>query len=116
MKPSASNLFANIPDHLPNELFTNLFIQDNIQIERIVSKGHITPMGQWYDQARDEWVILLQGEASLRFEDSPDLVTLSAGDYVLIPAHVRHRVEWTLPDFNTIWLAIHLVAQDSGPA
>ncbi|MDD5268314.1 MAG: cupin domain-containing protein [Methylococcales bacterium] len=106
--PFLNNIFAQIPEHLPEELFECIFKKDNIIIERIVSNGHISPVGQWYDQARDEWVILLQGKATLLFEKDQNLITLTPGDYLLIPAHTRHRVEWTQPDFNTVWLAIHV--------
>jgi len=107
MKPVSTNIYSDIPEQLPEELFECILKQDNIVIERIVSNGHITPSGQWYDQTGDEWVILLQGEAIVFFEQNQSLVRLSPGDYLLIPAHTRHRVEWTLPDFNTIWLAVH---------
>ena len=108
MKSFSTNIFANIPEQLTIELFECIIKKDNILVERIVSNGHVTPAGQWYDQRGDEWVILLQGQATLLFEKNQQLVKLSPGDYLLIPAHTRHRVEWTLPDFNTIWLAIHL--------
>ena len=109
MKPPFSkNIFAQIPERFPEELFECILKQDNIVIERIVSNGHISPVGQWYDQTRDEWVILLQGKATLLFEKDNNLISLTPGDYLLIPAHTRHRVEWTQPDFNTVWLAIHL--------
>jgi cupin 2 domain-containing protein len=106
--PFSNNIFAQIPEQLPEELFECIIKQDNIVIERIVSNGHISPVGQWYDQAKDEWVILLQGKATLLFEKDKNLISLAPGDYLLIPAHTRHRVEWTQPDFNTVWLAIHL--------
>jgi cupin 2 domain-containing protein len=106
--PFSNNIFAQIPEQLPEELFESIVKQDNIVIERIVSNGHISPVGQWYDQAKDEWVILLQGKATLLFEKDQILISLTPGDYLLIPAHTRHRVEWTQPDFNTVWLAIHL--------
>ena len=108
MKHFSTNIFAEIPEQLPEELFECILKQDNIVIERIVSNGHITPAGQWYNQSLDEWVMLLQGQAILLFEENQQLIRLAPGDYLLIPAHARHRVEWTLPDFNTIWLAIHL--------
>ena len=109
MKPPFSkNIFAQIPEQIPEELFECILKQDNIVIERIVSNGHISPVGQWYDQAKDEWVILLQGKATLLFEKDQILISLAPGDYLLIPAYTRHRVEWTQPDFNTVWLAIHL--------
>ncbi len=101
-----NNIFATIPEQLPEELFTSLLQHDKVQIERIVSKGHSTPFGQWYDQEQDEWVIVLQGQAVLVYERAEQ--TLKAGDYVFIPAHTKHRVEWTTPDSHTVWLAIHL--------
>ena len=115
MKPVSTNLFAEIPAQLPEELFECIFKKDNIVIERIVSHGHVTPPGQWYDQTGDEWVILLQGQATLLFENNQRLVRLTPGDHLLIPAHTRHRVEWTLPDFNTIWLAVHVYGSETHP-
>ena len=106
--PLPNNIFTDIPVQLPEEIFECILKQDNIVIERIVSNGHVTPAEQWYDQAGDEWVILLQGQATLLFERNRTLVKMNPGDYLLIPAHIRHRIEWTLPDFNTIWLAVHL--------
>ncbi|MGZ5576228.1 MAG: cupin domain-containing protein [Methylobacter sp.] len=108
MNPANPNIFKNIPNQLPEELIECIFKQDNIQIERIISQGHITPAGQWYDQDWDEWVLLLQGEAILRYENDNRSFHLIAGDYLLIPAHTKHRVEWTPPDLQTIWLAAHL--------
>jgi cupin 2 domain-containing protein len=101
------NLFSNVPEHLPDELFETLLKQGGIEIERIVSKGHATPENQWYDQSWDEWVLLLQGRATLSYQDEANPVHLKRGDYLLIPAHRRHRVEWTDPVLETIWLAIH---------
>ncbi len=78
---------------------------EHVRIERIVSRGHVTPPGEWYDQDTHEWVVLLTGSATLTFEDRSE--TLAAGDHVLIPAHRRHRVEWTDPAQPTVWLAVH---------
>ena len=108
MNPVNSNIFKNIPDQLPEELIECIFKRDNIQIERIISKGHITPAEQWYDQDGDEWVMLLEGEAIILYEKGRQTFHLNAGDYLLIPAHTRHRVEWTTPDLHTIWLVVHL--------
>ena len=108
MIPVKANIFSNIPESLPEELFESLFKCDNAHIERIVSKGHITPPGEWLDQDWDEWVIVLQGEAIILYEQDRHSSHLLAGDYLLIPAHSRHRVEWTLPDLHTVWLAVHL--------
>ena len=78
----------------------------NIQIERIISTGQTTPSGQWYNQELDEWVILLQGEAELCYADYTK-IKLKAGDYLLIPAHTKHRVEYTSIEPPCIWLAVH---------
>ena len=108
MKSTTANIFANIPDSLPDEMFQTLFKHDNVHIQRIISKGHCTPPGQWYDQEQDEWVILLQGKARILFENNQQTIALNTGDYLLIAAHTRHRVEWTDHDIESIWLAIHL--------
>lgn len=102
------NIFTDIPHQLSCELFENLLTQGPVRIERIVSIGHCTPEGQWYDQDTDEWVMVLQGQAILLFDRQTDPVHLNTGDYLFIPAHTRHRVEWTVPETSTIWLAMHL--------
>ncbi len=102
------NLFAAIPATLPDEQFDLLLQTATCRLERILSIGHATPPGEWYDQDWDEWVVLLQGQAGLRFADEATARTLRPGDYVWIPAHCRHRVEWTGPDTPTVWLALHL--------
>lgn len=100
------NLFEGLPPRLPDELVQTLLSAGNVRIERIVSHGQASPAGFWYDQNQHEWVIVLKGEARLRFEgDEP--ATMKSGDYVHIPAHTRHRVEWTTPNEPTIWLAVH---------
>ena len=101
------NLLADLPVDLPHELVETLLQHDALRIERIVSQGHSSPDGFWYDQPRHEWVLLLQGEARLRFDEDDQLVTLRPGDAINIMAHRRHRVEWTTPAEPTIWLAIH---------
>jgi cupin 2 domain-containing protein len=101
-----ANLFTEIPKHLPNELFTTLLEADNVRIERIVSHGHASPEGFWYDQDHHEWVIVLKGAAKLHFEDEAP-VEMKPGDFINISAHKRHRVDWTTPDEPTIWLAVH---------
>ena len=80
------------------------------QLERIVSRGHVTPPGHWYDQSRDEWVVLLSGSARLRFEDDAEAVAMRPGDWVRIAAHRRHRVEETDADVPSVWLALHYEA------
>lgn len=101
------NLFEDIPDPLPEELFETLLIRPGFKLEKIVSRGHATAAGQWYDQAEDEWVLLLKGAAGLRLEDRADPVVLKPGDHIRLPARCRHRVEWTAPDTDTVWLALH---------
>lgn len=110
MNPIVNNLFAQIPKKIPEELFQTLFANASIRIERIISQGHCSPLRQWYDQANDEWVILLEGQATLYFEKKSEPVALKAGDYLFIPAHTKHRVHWTHPERQSIWLAIHLLS------
>jgi cupin 2 domain-containing protein len=101
-----ANLFADIPDALPEELIQVLLSKSGFRIERIVSLGHTSPEGFWYDQETDEWVLLVKGAARLRF-DGQETIELRPGMFVNIPAHRRHRVEWTAPGEPTIWLAVH---------
>lgn len=98
------NLFADLPFQLPTELFTTLLEAGDVRIERIVSHGHSSPGGFWYDQDQHEWIVLLKGAARLRIEDKS--VELQPGDFLNIPAHQKHRVEWTTPNEQTIWLAV----------
>jgi cupin 2 domain-containing protein len=109
-----TNIFSNIPNVLAEELFTSIIRQDNVHIERIVSSGHITQPQQWYDQAWDEWVIVLEGQAVLVYEHDMSRLSMMTGDYVFIPAHTRHRVEWTAPKIHTVWLAVHLYKSNVG--
>jgi cupin 2 domain-containing protein len=101
-----NNLFEAIPAEIPAEIFQVLLKTNNFRLERIVSRGQATPPGTWYDQDTDEWVVLLKGSACLRFEHEPDRV-LRPGDHLLIPAHRRHRVEWTDSTQPTVWLTLH---------
>jgi cupin 2 domain-containing protein len=101
------NLFDGIPVEIPAEIFEVLLDAKNFRLERIVSRGQATPPGEWYNQRSHEWVVLLTGSAGLRFEAEPDLRVLRPGDFLLIPAHCRHRVEWTDPAQATVWLALH---------
>ncbi len=102
-----NNLFANVPSGMPEELIEVLLASREVRIERIVSHGHAQNESFWYDQPWHEWVVVLQGMARLRFEDECPLREMHAGDFINIPAHRRHRVEWTTPDQPTVWLAIH---------
>jgi len=100
------SLLNNIPPDLAEEIFETLCQTDSVKIERIVSKGHASPPGFWYDQEKDEFVLVVRGSAGLRFEGQKEVVELRAGDWINIKAHVRHRVEWTDPAGETIWLAV----------
>jgi cupin 2 domain-containing protein len=101
------NLFASLEVSKDRESFETLHESSGVLIERIVSLGHASPEGFWYDQAKAEFVVLIQGQARLRFEDEDTAHELIAGDSVYIAAHRRHRVEWTTPDSPSIWLAVH---------
>ena len=103
----SGRLFAGLPDTLPEERIDVLLERAALRLERIVSLGHVTPPGEWYDQQRDEWVVLLSGAARLAFEGETAERELVAGDWLWIPAHVRHRVTWTRPDEPSVWLALH---------
>lgn len=100
------NIFSSLPDDLDNEVFETLLNSSPVKIERIVSKGHKSPESGWYDQEQNEWVMVLRGEAVLAFDDRTS-VRLREGDFLNIPSHKKHRVEWTAPDRETIWLAVH---------
>jgi cupin 2 domain-containing protein len=87
-----ANLFA-LPEPMPrDEVTETLLWNDGVRVERILSGGQSSPAGFWYDQAEDEWLTLLQGQAALQWEDGA-LTELSAGDWLLIPARKRHRVD-----------------------
>jgi cupin 2 domain-containing protein len=100
------NIFENIPNDISKEVTKKIFESKKIRIEKIISKGHSSPKGFWYDQEENEWVILLKGKAKLLFENETESVLLSEGDFVNIPSHTKHRVEWTEASAVTIWLAI----------
>lgn len=102
---NTKNIFSNIPENIPDEIFEKIISNDKMKIERIVSKGQSSPKDFWYDQGQNEWVLLLKGKAKLQF-DHDETVVLREGDYINIPAHKKHRVEWTDPNEETIWLAI----------
>lgn len=100
-----TSLFSNIPNTLPEEVMEDLVNTSQIRIERILSHGQSSPDEGWYEQEEHEWVLVVQGKAVLAYDDDTEL-RLSAGDYVNIPAGVKHRVAWTDPEQVTIWLAI----------
>ena len=100
-----SNIFANIPTRLPKELVETLVENEYVYVERIVSKGHTAPSKGWFEQKHNEWVILLQGAAILEF-DGDRIIKMLPGDHINIPAGRRHRVKWTDPDMESVWLAV----------
>ncbi len=101
------NLFAPLHVRLQAEAVDELVSAGNFRLERIVSLGQATPGGEWYDQHRNEWVVLLSGLAKLRIDGESTDRELTPGDWLLLPAHCRHRVEWTDPSQATVWLALH---------
>jgi len=105
--PSVENIFARLPKPLGPEQFSTLFENEAVKIERIVSQSSNAPAEFWYDQPRDEWVIVLRGQATLEFE-SGELFEMREGDFAAISSHVKHRVLKT--DAATIWLAVHAKA------
>ena len=102
MKENIFELPSKLPQH---ELLKTLLKDDKVTIERIVSTGQVTPPGKWYDQERDEWLIVLQGEGELSYDDG-SRIKLGVGDYLLIQAHQKHRVEYTSIEPPCIWLTV----------
>lgn len=109
-----SNIFAGLPLSTVAEQFTTLVDTPGLRVERIVSPpGHATPANEWFDQPRDEFVLVLQGRGALVFDGHPGETVLNPGDYLRLPAGVRHRVSWTDPHQPTLWLALHHEPPDS---
>ena len=104
MTNQSQNIFK-LPDKLPPEELFEAIFDNGILIERVVSTGQTTPEGEWYDQERDEWLIVLQGEGELGYEDG-SRIKLATGDYLFIPARQKHRVEYTSSEPPCIWLTI----------
>jgi cupin 2 domain-containing protein len=106
---ASGNILENLPDVVVGaEDFITLASGDGFKIQRIVSRSHCTPPYEWYDQDTTEFVSVVQGEARLLFEGEDSPRVMKAGDWILIPAHRRHRVEWTSENELTVWLAVHL--------
>jgi len=101
------SLLEQVPQELPEELMEVLCVSDSVKIERIVSRGHSSPKGFWYDQETNEFVLLLQGRAAILVDGQEEMIILEPGDYINIGAHMKHRVEWTDPEKATLWLAVH---------
>ena len=105
----AGSLMSGLPAHpLAEEVTQTLLERPGLRIERIVSTGHATPEGQWYDQDSDEWVLVVRGNARLHLEGEAHERELGEGDLVFLPAHCRHRVACTQREPPTVWLAIHI--------
>ena len=104
----SGNIFSAIPGDLPQELCETLLQTSGVRLERLVSRGHASAEGFWYEQEEAEWVLLLKGRAAVRIEGEEQAVVMKPGDYLLLPAHCRHRVEWTAAAEETVWLALHL--------
>lgn len=96
------NFYAKIPKILAKEQIEKLVSSSRVDIERIVSNAHVTPIGTWYNQDKNEFVSVLKGHAVVRFED--ETVKIKKGDWIIIPAHKKHRVEKTAR--KTIWLTV----------
>jgi cupin 2 domain-containing protein len=104
----AGSIKGGLPSRpLQDEVADILVERRGLRIERIVSTGQATPDGQWYDQKTDEFVLVVAGAARLRIAGEDRDRALAQGDWLLFPAHCRHRVTWTQDDPPTIWLAVH---------
>ena len=99
------NIFEDFPNKLKEEFFENILDTKNFKLERIISEGHTSPSDFWYDQDKNEFVLLLKGKAKLSFENG-EKIEFNPGDYMIINAHQKHRVDWTDPDQKTFWLTI----------
>jgi cupin 2 domain-containing protein len=108
------NLFTALAPDAAHEQITSLLATADVRIERIVSYGQASAPGFWFDQNWAEWVIVLSGSAGLLIEGEDGPRLLRAGDYLYLPAHCRHRVEWTSPEEATIWLAVHHRSNHAG--
>ena len=101
-----SNIYKNIPAGTGEEIIQKLVQNEKFFVERIVSRGHKSPEDFWYDQADDEFVLLLKGTADLEIFEK-GVLRLTPGDYLIIPAHTKHRVSRTDTKVDTVWLTIH---------
>jgi cupin 2 domain-containing protein len=108
MKPNVRNLFAKTPSPAAGEEIKPLLDETSFRLESIHSYGQPTPRGFWYDQTNDEWVLLARGTARLEIEGE-EMMELTSGDHLLIPAHCRHRVDCVSDD--AVWLALHVTFQ-----
>lgn len=105
MKPLVNNIANHGQWTKSEEAFTDLFKGNSVRIEKILSSGQITPQGEWYDQIENEFILLIQGEASIEFENE-ETILLTAGDFCNILPHQKHRVNYTSTEPHCIWLAV----------
>ena len=101
-----SNIFESMPANPDAEVVDLIAQNKNAKIERIISRGQTSPATGWYDQEKDEWVLVLKGEAIISFDNGKE-VNLKTGDHINISAHTKHKVKWTDPETETVWLAVH---------
>ena len=106
---SGGNLFDHIPETLDAEEIETLASSGPMRLVRIISTGQASVPGEWLDQPDQEWVVVLKGAATIKFDGEAEVRVLEPGDFLLIPAHVRHRVESTASNEPTVWLALHYV-------
>ncbi len=104
-----SNILASVVPSLPQgEQFTTLLESPGLRFERILSPpGHAMGPDEWFDQPWDEFVLVLKGRGALVIEGRDGEIVLNPGDYLQLPAGVRHRVAWTDAHTATVWLALH---------
>ncbi len=100
------NIFNKTSEFLEEEFFETILETNNIKLERIFSQTHSSPPGFWFDQEKNEFVLLLQGSAQLSFDDGAKVI-LHPGDYIVIPSHKKHRIDWTNKKMKTIWLTVY---------
>ncbi len=93
---------GDIPADLAAEKIATLATGAHFRFEHIYSGSYVSPPDFWYDQAQAEWAVLLAGSATLEFEAG--MLAMTAGDAVLIPAHLKHRVARSS---HAVWLALH---------
>ena len=108
--PAIQNILSELPDASRGEVVLTLLESAGVRLERVVSAGQCTPKGQWLEQDKEEWVLVLAGRGHLSFQGKEDFIALGAGDSVRIPAGTKHRVEWTDTKQKTVWLALHFGA------
>jgi len=106
---ASGNLLTGLPPAGRDEIFQEILQRPGLRIERIISSGQATPPGEWYDQEWDEWVLMLAGSAGLLLEGEESPRLLRPGAYLYLPARCRHRVDWTDPGMQTVWLAVHFI-------